>query len=145
MTVDLLPCPFCGGSASIEQFGDRGQSTIYQCDHCSCRLETGEESDHARIWNTRELSPATILSGVVAEICRQAAPPTTPRPIVAELSPVRRLGKSHANDASYGSHMVDIIDRANWNVIASCVYERYADEIIRCVNLAIDQHLNIDK
>lgn len=50
---DLSPCPFCGGEASIEQYGNPRQSTIYQCNNCSCRLETGEEWEHGKGWNTR--------------------------------------------------------------------------------------------
>lgn len=57
MTDKLLPCPFCGRSAHVEQYGDRSKSTIYQCDNCSCSLETGEEWDHGRIWNERAAIP----------------------------------------------------------------------------------------
>jgi Lar family restriction alleviation protein len=53
MIQELKPCPFCGETASIEQYGDPRQSTIYQCDSCSCRLETGEEWDHGKLWNRR--------------------------------------------------------------------------------------------
>jgi Lar family restriction alleviation protein len=51
--MKLLPCPFCGGDATIERYGDRRQSTIYSCDSCGCTLETGEEWDHGREWNER--------------------------------------------------------------------------------------------
>lgn len=57
---DLLPCPFCGGSASIEQRGNRRQSTIYQCDYCGCSLETGEEWGHGKDWNTRAPQEAAV-------------------------------------------------------------------------------------
>lgn len=60
MTDKLLPCPFCGSSAHIERVGDRRQSTIYQCDNCSCSLETGEEWDHGRDWNRRAEIPAPV-------------------------------------------------------------------------------------
>lgn len=36
----LKPCPFCGGPAQIERFGNTRVSTIYACDECGCRLET---------------------------------------------------------------------------------------------------------
>lgn len=51
--VKLLPCPFCGGDASIERYGNKRQSTIYSCDFCGCTLETGEEWNHGRQWNER--------------------------------------------------------------------------------------------
>jgi Lar family restriction alleviation protein len=51
--MKLLPCPFCGGEAEIERYGDRRQSTIYACTMCGCRLETGEEWDHGADWNKR--------------------------------------------------------------------------------------------
>jgi len=51
--IELLPCPFCNGKAEIERLGDRGQSTIYACTECSCRLETGEEWGHGARWNMR--------------------------------------------------------------------------------------------
>lgn len=53
MTEQLLPCPFCGGEAHIERVGNRSFSTIYQCNHCGCSLETGEEFNHGRDWNRR--------------------------------------------------------------------------------------------
>lgn len=54
MTIELKPCPFCGSSAEIERYGNPQQSTIYTCTSCGCRLETGEEWDHGRLWNARE-------------------------------------------------------------------------------------------
>lgn len=57
MTSPALPalreCPFCGGAADIEQYGDRSRCTIYACSVCGCRLETGEEWGHGGQWNTR--------------------------------------------------------------------------------------------
>lgn len=55
--VSLRECPFCGGRAEIEQFGNTRSSTIYCCQECGCRLETGEEFNHGRSWN-RRASPA---------------------------------------------------------------------------------------
>ncbi|WP_426235769.1 Lar family restriction alleviation protein [Pararhizobium sp. DWP1-1-3] len=65
MSDILKPCPFCGGSASIERYGDRRQSTIYQCDNCSCSLETGEEWGHGQEWNRRSLAqqPLSVQEG----------------------------------------------------------------------------------
>ena len=53
LAARLLPCPFCGCEAEIERFGNRRQSTLYQCKGCSCSLETGEEWGHGSDWNTR--------------------------------------------------------------------------------------------
>lgn len=58
--ADLLPCPFCGGKASIERKGDRRMSTVYSCDWCGCSLETGEEWDHGKAWNTRPTPVAPV-------------------------------------------------------------------------------------
>jgi hypothetical protein len=52
-SAELLACPFCGESAEIERKGDHRMSTIYACTMCGCCLETGEEWDHGRQWNTR--------------------------------------------------------------------------------------------
>jgi Lar family restriction alleviation protein len=49
----LLPCPFCGRQAEIERYGDFRQSTVYRCTFCGCKLETSEERDYGRDWNTR--------------------------------------------------------------------------------------------
>ena len=56
---ELKPCPFCGGSAQIEQIGNRRRSTIVTCQYCGCRLETGEECGHGSAWNRRADLPPT--------------------------------------------------------------------------------------
>lgn len=55
MSEELRPCPFCGEDAHIERMGDSHQSTIYECDSCGCRLETGEEWGHGGAWNRRPM------------------------------------------------------------------------------------------
>lgn len=45
-------------------------------------------------------------------------------------SPVTRLTKGYANQKTYGPNMVDLIDRINHDIIARCIYEPYADEIL---------------
>lgn len=52
-SVDLLPCPFCGGKAAIERPGTARQSCIVACEDCGCRLETGEVWNMGERWNTR--------------------------------------------------------------------------------------------
>jgi Lar family restriction alleviation protein len=59
MSIELKPCPFCGGEAEIERYGDHSRSTIYACTNCGCRLETGEEGDFGTDWNRR----AALIGG----------------------------------------------------------------------------------
>jgi Lar family restriction alleviation protein len=54
--LDLDPCPFCGGEAEIERTGTARQSTIYACQNCGCRLETGETFNHGAQWNQRAVT-----------------------------------------------------------------------------------------
>jgi Lar family restriction alleviation protein len=58
--VELLGCPFCGGAAEIERYGDARQSTIYVCTECGARLETGETWAHGTRWNTRAPSALPV-------------------------------------------------------------------------------------
>ena len=63
--VELAACPFCGGAATIERFGNTRVSTQYHCDDCGCFLETGEEFHHGRAWNRRHREDA-LLSEIAA-------------------------------------------------------------------------------
>jgi len=54
--VELDPCPFCGGDAEIERFGNNRQSTIYACSECGCRLETNETFNFGNRWNERHVT-----------------------------------------------------------------------------------------
>lgn len=54
---ELKNCPFCGGEAEIERFGNNRCSTIYACTDCGCRLETNEEWGFGDRWNTRAENP----------------------------------------------------------------------------------------
>ena len=56
--MELKPCPFCGGEATLEYDGARkgthSQSCIVLCLECGCTLESNEEGDSCgRQWNTR--------------------------------------------------------------------------------------------
>lgn len=70
----LLPCPFCGGKAAIEQHGTMRQSCIIACEDCSCRLETGEVFDMGRAWNTRHSQggKASMTSANLAALIHEA-------------------------------------------------------------------------
>lgn len=57
-TVDLLPCPFCGGEAGFERLGSMRQSCIVACSQCGARLETGEVFKCGTAWNQRHRVPA---------------------------------------------------------------------------------------
>ena len=52
--VKLLPCPFCGGKANIDRYGDASKSTQYSCEDCGASLETSEEFNHGGRWNERD-------------------------------------------------------------------------------------------
>ena len=64
-TPTLLPCPFCGGKAVVERYGNSRQSSIYRCVACGCGLETGEISGYGRIWNNRVPAPPNAIRGAV--------------------------------------------------------------------------------
>lgn len=51
--IILKPCPFCGGEATITQYGNNRQSTQYLCDNCGCFLETSETWGFGTDWNKR--------------------------------------------------------------------------------------------
>lgn len=60
--VDLLPCPFCGGAASLRTYeteslwsSNQVTYTSVGCDECDCRFatESGFEVKAPEQWNTR--------------------------------------------------------------------------------------------
>lgn len=51
---DLKPCPFCGGKAEFERYGDRRQSCIVICTNCGARHESSDQGWHnGYSWNSR--------------------------------------------------------------------------------------------
>ena len=50
--IQLLPCPFCGGEAEVEQEGKNRRSCIVTCSACGCRLESNEIGAGSA-WNAR--------------------------------------------------------------------------------------------
>jgi Lar family restriction alleviation protein len=67
MSIELLPCPFCGGEAEIERAGDHHRSTVYTCTYCGASLETGEEWNHGQMWNQRANLDTELLASMKAE------------------------------------------------------------------------------
>jgi Lar family restriction alleviation protein len=67
MSIELLPCPFCGGKAEIERAGDHCRSTVYTCTDCGAFLETGEEWNHGQMWNQRANLDTELLASMKAE------------------------------------------------------------------------------
>lgn len=55
MSEPLNPCPFCGGEADFERYGDSRQSTQVLCSGCGCLLEGPEEFGHGGQWNRRPM------------------------------------------------------------------------------------------
>lgn len=61
LSPELLPCPFCGGDAAIEQAGTTRKSMIVGCLNCGARTESGDVMGFTRPanfhWNQRSSSP----------------------------------------------------------------------------------------
>jgi predicted RNA-binding Zn-ribbon protein involved in translation (DUF1610 family) len=64
----LLPCPFCGGEATIERKGSVRQSNIVACTECGCRLESGDVFNPASRWNSRRPAASGDLREWIARI-----------------------------------------------------------------------------
>ena len=55
MSVELKPCPFCGGSAWIAQEGTSRHSCVVECESCGAQHESGDEGSRSgNSWNRRE-------------------------------------------------------------------------------------------
>ena len=69
MSVELLPCPFCGGEAQIEQRGTPRQSCVVECGSCGLRHDSGDEGERCGAsWNRRAAlaTPAAVAPAVDA-------------------------------------------------------------------------------
>lgn len=64
-SVELLPCPFCGGDPAITiGVSPRGQKTVdVVCQDCSATVPAFCESDAITDWNTRATPPAAPAGG----------------------------------------------------------------------------------
>lgn len=79
MSADLLPCPWCGGCAEIDEtFGSvPGWAVSCATDDCLGYKTFGSyarKADAAKAWNTRAPSPALSLA---QEACAQIAEAAT--------------------------------------------------------------------
>ena len=96
--IKLLPCPFCGGNAEIEQEGTGRQSCIVRCTNCGCSLESSESFNSGSSWNTRVLLQKTIKSSSpkkskkpktskqMCEGCGAADPSFAPCPYASDIN-----------------------------------------------------------
>ena len=66
----LLPCPFCGGAATIEREGTRRQSCVVTCDSCNTTHESSDEGPRSgESWNRRAGQAAAWIP------CSERMPP----------------------------------------------------------------------
>lgn len=65
---ELKPCPFCGGKAEIDQFGDSKKSTQYNGLDCGATLETGETFNFGHQWNSRPCAKENCPEGTVVAL-----------------------------------------------------------------------------
>lgn len=54
--VELLPCPFCGGDASLEDIGSANQACLIACTRCGCWVQSSEIG-YGEAWNRRVPTP----------------------------------------------------------------------------------------
>lgn len=74
MSVELKPCPFCGGTASIVQPGTRRQSCVVECDSCGLSHDSGDEGEHCgKSWNRRDGDRAIEAAAIerCAKVCER--------------------------------------------------------------------------
>ena len=111
MTDNPLPCPFCGasGDESLEVCAN-----VVSCMECGAYgprqegIELFCDSRQAiKDWNRRDFSPATIVSGVVSAICRDA--PLSPQVTVKPLEWTREH-PFHTARTDFGFYSVEPVD-----------------------------------
>lgn len=101
---EILPCPFCGGSAHVnEQSGfveigcrNRQCPVVTDCDG-----DTMEEA--AGFWNTRDAAPTKALANIIAAVCK-LAPPALATAIFAEAKTDHLAPKNAAPREGAGSN-----------------------------------------
>ena len=66
MSIELLPCPFCGHERpSFEREGTPRQSCIVVCGNCGCRHESSDEDERSgSSWNDRAAAPKVEREGL---------------------------------------------------------------------------------
>ena len=54
-TIELKPCPFCGGEAFFQSSGNGKYNWLVKCQQCCAQTYNGEtKSVAARYWNFRK-------------------------------------------------------------------------------------------
>lgn len=52
--IELLPCPFCGGKATVERSAECYEEYEVCCDECGAKAAWDNDKDSAvKLWNTR--------------------------------------------------------------------------------------------
>lgn len=112
MSEKLKPCPFCGGTAHIEQPGTRRQSCIVECDSCGVRHESSDEGAMCGTsWNRRELESASQPGGGEAWTPVENAMPTGCGKVLAtylnSVGNARRIVARYIEPKSVEAHTDD--------------------------------------
>lgn len=94
MANELKPCPFCGGKANIERYGNSKVSTWYTCEDCGASLETGETFNHGAQWN-RRASPNPLTNEQIMEIINKTVEGVTVSEAVLFRAAARAIEAAH--------------------------------------------------
>jgi Lar family restriction alleviation protein len=95
LTLELLPCPFCGDDADFERIGTPKMSTIVACTGCGARHESADEGEHAgSSWNHRATRPdpaplpVDVLVSARHETIHADAGPSRPARVARDPAPL---------------------------------------------------------
>ena len=85
MTEELKPCPFCGGEADFDHFGNQRMPTVISCTDCGARLKSRWDRGQGLAWNQR--TPPKVKELVWDEL-RQHKLGSGPYELACNNSPV---------------------------------------------------------